>query len=59
MAMSKSLSNKKTRMLKKIDGMFGYSEKFEYLNNCLFKAKTEAEETMISDMIKTLKFFGC
>lgn len=59
MAMSKSLSNKKDRMLGKIDSLSFFSEKLEYLNSCFLRAKSEAEETMISDMIKTLKFFGC
>lgn len=59
MTMSKSLSNKKTRILGKIDSLPSFSEKLEYLNSCFLLARSEAEEIMISDMIKTLKFFGC
>lgn len=49
--------NKKT-ILKKIDGMSSYAEKLEYLNKLFLQAKNNADEEMILDMIKQLKFWG-
>lgn len=49
--------NKKT-ILKKIDGMSSFTEKLEYLNKLFLQAKNNADEEMILDMIKQLKFWG-
>lgn len=55
---SKSLDKKRTKMLKHIDTLTGYNAKLEYLNGQYLKAGSDAEETMILDLIKRLKFFG-
>lgn len=49
---------KKEKILKKIDSLYGYTEKIEYLNSMFLKAKNSNEENMILEMIKQLQFFG-
>ena len=49
---------KQKSILKKIDNLFGYYEKLEYLNGLFLKAKTNKDETMILEMIEQLKFYG-
>jgi len=48
----------KNSILKKIDHMYGYTEKLEYLNGLFLKAKTTEDEEMILEMIEQLKLYG-
>jgi len=55
----KTLLDYKTNTLKVIDKLVGYNEKLEYLNKCYLKADSDNKESIILDMIKDLKQWGC
>ena len=50
--------NFKQKLLRKIDRLYGYQEKIEYLNGQYLKAKTKSQEETLLQMIKDLQFYG-
>lgn len=53
------MKNFESRLLKKIDSLYGYTEKLEYLNGQFLKAKTKEQENIILKMVDQLNQWGC